>query len=173
MASCNTDHIDDVIQHGRAGCCIQLPSLTMNSAFTLMASQRWRARLLQQSGFTFLDLGQYIEYKSTLGAAVVPRKQFLTMYHAGRGRPSPSFDAPCSQFFWNRIVHSRMSLRCMLLLGLKSCHACGQRVSLRVHFLTRHCKLCHNTEGTNTGRVEMLRPDSNEFRKLKGSAFQL
>eukprot|EP00041_Stephanoeca_diplocostata_P012492 m.209347 g.209347 ORF g.209347 m.209347 type:complete len:309 (-) comp18977_c0_seq2:258-1184(-) len=46
-------------------------------------------KLLERCGFHMLDFGQYIEYKTSFGAKVVKRSEFLAMYHEGRGKPTP------------------------------------------------------------------------------------
>ena len=51
------------------------------------------AKLLEKSGFSFLDLGQFIEYKKGLGSVVIPRAEFLTAYHSARVKPSPQLSS--------------------------------------------------------------------------------
>ena len=50
------------------------------------------ARLLQRSGFDFLDLGQFIEYKKSFGAKTIPRAEFLSLHHAARAKAVPTFE---------------------------------------------------------------------------------
>jgi hypothetical protein len=43
------------------------------------------AKLLQDAGFAFWDLGQEIPYKVELGASLMPREEFLAEFRAARG----------------------------------------------------------------------------------------